>query len=585
MKIQDYIKKEVLLFDGAMGSYFSGVYSDPFYRCEYANLSSPHTVREIHLRYLEAGAKAIKTNTFSLYSEEESNEAFSPEKLLEAGFRIATEVAEAFQAYVFCDIGPIPDETPEKKLVYEKMVDQFISLGGKYFIFETFHQGEMVNHLAEFIKKKVPDAFVLASFAIDAEGFSKEGQTGTALLENLSSAIDSAGFNCVCGPKHMISHVKQHRHIALPRAIMPNASYPTVVGHRLCFDSNPDYFAREMREIVEEGAVIVGGCCGTTPAYIQAVREILDKQTIEKRPVSPVLLQNNAEKITESSFYQKLVAGEKPIAVEFDSPMDTQISAYLEGAKKLKQSGVDMITIADCPVARARMDSSLLACKLRRELDIPVMPHMTCRDRNINATRALLLGCAMEEITDVLVVTGDPIPTAQRKEVKAVFEFNSRLLTSHIKALNHSVFPAPFYLYAALNLNATNIESQLAVAKKKIECGTVAFFTQPVLSQQGFENLKRAKEVLSVPLVVGILPIVSHRNATFINNEIPGITVCEEIVERYLDKEKDECTQEAIYISTEIAKSISPYLDGYYLITPFTRVDVMVEIIKNIKDI
>lgn len=577
-EIRQYLKEQVLLFDGAMGTYFSSGYSDPHYRCEYANLTSPHTIREIHRRYLQAGAKSVKTNTFSLFGEEE---AFSAVELVRAGYQLAQEVAKDFGAYVFCDIGPIQSSEADLSQRYQQVIDTFLDLGGTHFLFETFLEGETVNHWADYIKERLPEAYIIASFAIDADGFTAEGQWGSALLEGTSPSIDCTGFNCICGPHHMTAHVKANQQVEKPRSVMPNASYPVVLGHRLSYENNPEYFAKQMAESIGLGARVVGGCCGTTPQFIQAMAQIIHQGKLEGKSGTQVAPVQPSPAIHQSQFYKKLMAGEKPIAVELDSPLTAQVAPFMANAATLKAAGVDLMTIADCPVARARMDSSLLACKVKRELQMDVMPHLTCRDRNVNATRALLLGLSAEEITDVLVVTGDPVPSAQRSEVKAVYEFNSRMLTQHISGLNQSLFDSPFYLYAALNINARNFDIQLNLAKNKVARGTMAFFTQPVLSREGLDNLKRAKETLGVPIVGGIFPIVSHRNAVFLNNEVPGITVCQEVMNCYLDKTQEECAQEAVLISTTIARAMAPYVDGYYLITPFQRVELMTEIIKG----
>ena len=255
----------------------------------------------------------------------------------------------------------------------------------------------------------------------------------------------------------------------------------------------------------------------------------------------------------------------------------------MEGSKKLQSIGVDAVTIADCPIARARVDSSLLACKLKRELGMTPIPHMTCRDRNINATKALLLGMNIEGVRDVLVVTGDPIPTAQRDEIKAIFSFNSRILASYIRELNETAFGTPFNIYGALNINAVNFEGELRKAVRKVESGVTAFLTQPVLTAKAVENLKKAHEVLDAKILGGIIPVVSYRNACFMNNEISGINVADEIIALYKDLDKEEAGQLAVKISTEIAKIIAPFIDGYYLITPFKRVDIIADIVNHIK--
>ncbi len=613
--VKSYLKDNILLFDGAMGTYFSSIYKEPNYPCELANITMPETIKEIHRQYLEAGAKAIKTNTFSLdfKSIAEIND------VIRSGYRLANEVAREYGAFVFCDIGPLQIEQERSSLeLYLRIIDTFIEEGATNFLFETFLEIGELNTLATYIKQRVMESmgvegYVIASFAVNPEGFTKIGQSGMNLLKSCKDDIDVAGFNCVCGPYHMQKYISG-KSFDKPLISMPNAGYPSVIGSRVRYDENPIYFSTQLIKAVEEGAKIIGGCCGTTPEFIREIHILLDKENKEKRLsknknmvvsqqlhnqiVSQTTLENTdvGEDNTVSninivpiqvgeSFFQKLVSGQKPIAVELDSPVDTKINTYLEGAKIFQKAKVDMITIADCPVARARVDSSLLACKLKREYKIDVMPHMTCRDRNINAAKALLLGLSIEEIENILIITGDPIPSEQRDEVKSVYEFNSRKMIGHIQGLNETLFDKPFTLYAALNINTRNFDVQLKLAKEKVEQGASAFFTQPVHTKEGLENLKRAKVELGVPIVGGIMPIVSYKNACFMNSEIPGITVDNEIINLYKDKTKEECTNLAIKISCAIANQIREYVDGFYLITPFMRVDIMEEIVKRLKNV
>ncbi len=580
MTIRDYLKDQILLFDGAMGSYFASIHSDPNYPCEEANLTSPGTIAEIHRRYLNAGARAIKTNTFSLPREGEGG--FSAYELIRSGYRLAKEQATPFGAYVFADMNlPVPTDETDLLPWYTSLVDVFLAEGATHFLFETCSSGKYLNQLAEHIKKQVPQGFILTSFAVHSDGFTQTGEGVQGIFSQLSPLIDGAGFNCVSGPRHMANLAQMVSWEGVLSA-MPNASYPTVTGTRLSFGGNPSYFAQEMIEVSKAGCQILGGCCGTTPEYIAQLKGKLEHQKPgTKKPIP--LVETQDKKVSPSLFYQKLMAGEKPIAVEWDSPALPEIAPYMAKAAQLKEAGADLLTIADCPVARPRMDSSLIACKLKRELGIQAMPHMTCRDRNINAAKALLLGLSVEAISDILIITGDPVPKEQRNEVKGVYEFNSRMLIHHISQLNHTLFPSPFYLYGALNINAVGFETQLRLAQDKINKGAVALFTQPVMSQRGFENLKLAKKRLSVPLVGGIFPATSHRNLTFLANEIPGFHVAPELMELYQGKTPEECSILAEEVSIKIMEGISPYVDGYYLVTPFQRTDLILPLIKHRK--
>ena len=229
------------------------------------------------------------------------------------------------------------------------------------------------------------------------------------------------------------------------------------------------------------------------------------------------------------------------------------------------------------------MDSSLMACKLQRELDMTALPHMTCRDRNLNATQALLLGLCAEGVRNVLIVTGDPIPTASRDEVKSVYNFNSRKLIQYVASLNRTQLPRPFNIFGALNVNARNFAVQLDMAKKKEEAGCEGFMTQPVLTWQALENLKLARAELKGKILGGILPIVSQRNALFINSEISGIRVDEKIIALYENADRAKGEELAVEISANMARRMAPWVDGYFLITPFSRTALVVRIMEQIR--
>ena len=384
----------------------------------------------------------------------------------------------------------------------------------------------------------------------------------------------------------MLELAQELEHTGITLSLMPNAGYPVVINNRSFYEGDPVYFAAQLLEMAKEGAGILGGCCGTTPVHIAQTKKALDGYTHTKEPkASKKQRVELVDTLPESLFWEKLRKGEKVVAVELDPPANADLSKFMSGAWMLKGADVDIITIADCPIARARVDSSLLACKIRRELNMDALPHMTCRDRNLNATKALLMGLHAEGIRNILLVTGDPIPTAERDEVKSVYQFNSRKLASFVSSLGQSVLPSPFHLFGALNVNALNFDVQLRLAKGKLERGIIGFLTQPILTEQAFENLKRAREELGGAYILGgIIPVVSAKNARFMDSEINGIRVDETITQMYEGKNRAEGEELAVTISAEIAKRIAPYVDGYYLMTPFQRTALICRILEKIKE-
>ena len=587
LDVRKVLAQRPLLFDGGMGTYYK---SKPGQECEQANLSDPEGVLAVHRAYLAAGADAIKTNTFSL---PRMAAARTPgwEQLARAGWQLAAQAAAETGAAVFADLGPAPDTegTPADR-AYLAVAEQFLQQGAKNFLFETLSGDTGVLEAARALKARLPEAFVLVSFAVLPDGYTREGQHCSALVRRMaeSGVVDAVGLNCVSAPGAMRTLVQRLGEIGLPLSVMPNAGYPVVTRTQVKYQGRPEYFARELGRLAAEGVRILGGCCGTTPAHIAALRGALDTLP-EVRPAAPAAPVSTAAKPTvekDDAFLRKLKAGRKVIAVELDSPKDADLTGYLDGARRLQAAGADLMTIADCPIARARMDSSLVACRVHRELGMNVLPHMTCRDRNLNATKALLLGLYAEGVREVLAITGDPIPTAERDEVKNVYQFNSRKLAQYIVSLagEGREMPSPITVFGALNLNARNFEVELRRAGEKLENGMSGFLTQPVLSAQAVENLRRTRETLGdrAKILAGILPVVSQRNAVFMENEVNGIHVDDAIIRKFEGLDRAAGEELGIEISVQAAKAALPYADGFYLMTPFNRVAMMERLIARL---
>ena len=586
--VRAHLARKPLLFDGGMGTYYK---AKPGTECEQGNLLDPAGVRKVHREYLAAGAEAIKTNTFGLPRMAAARQP-DWQALARAGWKLAAEAAVETGAAVFADLGPAPDtEAAPAGSIYTAVARCFVEQGAKNFLFETLSSDAGVLEAVQAVKAQVPDAFVLVSFAVLPDGYTREGMYSKDLVRRMteSGIVDAVGFNCVSAPGAMRTLVEQLGSTALPLSVMPNAGYPVVTRTQVKYQGKPEYFAKELARIAAEGVRILGGCCGTTPAHIAALRAALDSlPAVEK--AAPAVQVSTPEAPTvekDDAFLRKLNAGKKVIAIELDSPKDADLTNYLAGAKRLQAAGADLLTIADCPIARARMDSSLVACRVHRELGLCTLPHMTCRDRNLNATKALLLGLYAEGVREVLAITGDPIPTAERDEVKNVYQFNSRKLAQYIVSLagEGREMPSPMTVFGALNLNARNFEVELRRAGEKLENGMSGFLTQPVLSEQAVENLRRTRETLGerAKILAGIMPVVSQRNAIFMENEVNGIHVAEDIMEAFagLDREQGEAL--GLEISLKMAREALPYADGFYLMTPFNRVALMERLIARLK--
>ena len=586
--VRAHLARKPLLFDGGMGTYYK---ARPGTECEQGNLLDPAGVRKVHREYLAAGAEAIKTNTFGLPRMAAARQP-DWQALARAGWKLAAEAAVETGAAVFADLGPAPDtEAAPAGSIYTAVARCFVEQGAKNFLFETLSSDAGVLEAVQAVKAQVPDAFVLVSFAVLPDGYTREGMYSKDLVRRMteSGIVDAVGFNCVSAPGAMRTLVQQLGSTALPLSVMPNAGYPVVTRTQVKYQGKPEYFAKELARIAAEGVRVLGGCCGTTPAHVAALRAALDSLPAVEKAAPAVQVSTPEAPMVEKddAFLRKLNAGKKVIATELDSPKDADLTNYLVGAKRLQAAGADLLTIADCPIARARMDSSLVACRVHRELGLCTLPHMTCRDRNLNATKALLLGLYAEGVREVLAITGDPIPTAERDEVKNVYQFNSRKLAQYIVSLagEGREMPSPMTVFGALNLNARNFEVELRRAGEKLENGMSGFLTQPVLSEQAVENLRRTRETLGqrAKILAGIMPVVSQRNAIFMENEVNGIHVAEDIIEAFagLDREQGEAL--GLEISLKMAREALPYADGFYLMTPFNRVALMERLIARLK--
>lgn len=589
--IRAYIREHgPLLFDGAMGTCFAALPGRTDDRCELANLTASGEIAALHRSYLDAGCHAVKTNTFTVSVDLAQGRDKLAADIIRAACSIAADCAAPYGACVFADLGPGPEGAAlSRGEVYCRQAELFLDQGVTCFLLETLPSDEGVAQFASYLKKRCPSAYLIVSFAVAYDGVTREGIGGGELFRRTAALpdVDAVGFNCVSGPHHLLQYIRGLDLSPLEGkalSVMPNAGYPTVLGRRTAYQGAPDYFGEQLSQIVQAGVSIVGGCCGTTPAHMACAA-----RAIASLPPAPALsgpVQAPAFRPTPgvNTLSDKLDQGKRVIAVELDPPADDDLSFFLDGVRALGAAGADAITIADCPIGRPRADSSLLACKLRRELGVEPLPHLTCRDRNLNATKALLLGLSMEGVHNVLLVTGDPIPSTDRDEVKSVFNFNSRKLARYVSGLNESVLRTPFRIFGALNVNAANFTVQLRLAREKEENGVSGFLTQPVLSREALDNLRLARETLKGKILGGIYPVVSHKNACFLNNEIAGMRIAPEIVALYEGKSREEAEELAINISVRIAGELTSCTDGLYLMTPFRRVTLMTRILERLSD-
>lgn len=582
-KIQNI--KFPLVFDGAMGTYYPDKSKRVMPECEMANLFDSEVIYEIHKEYVDAGAMAIKTNTFQANTVSLGTDFSVVKNVIEAGLSLAKRAVKNTETLVFADIGPIPGHDENSIDEHKEIIDIFLENGINDFLFETFSEIGTLKELAKYIKAKDENAFIITSFAVGADGLTRTGEVGEDLLSEAAKSveIDAVGFNCVSGPLRLREYIEK---INLPEkiiSIMPNGGYPTVIKNRTYYSANKDYFSNATLQFLEYGVQIIGGCCGTRPEFIREITERISEYRYTKTRPEKKKHARLETPYTENLFRNKLEHGKKPIVVEFDPPKDLNMKRYMENVKALSNSGADGITIADCPVARVRVDASLTAYKIKNEIGIEPIVHMTCRDRNVNASKALLLGLNLENILNIITITGDPVPTAEKDEVKSVFQFNSTKFATLVSDMNEKVFTNKMNIGGALNLNANKFDLEIKRAQAKEKAGVNVFYTQPVISKTAVENLKIARKELKSYIMGGVMPIVSYKNALFMNSEASGIRLDDEIIEQYKGLEREEASRLAVEITSDFMRQIADDVDGYYIITPFSRVDIVGKLIQLFK--
>lgn len=577
-----------LLFDGAFGTYYFTLTNKNNF-CEFANINDKDTVKRIHSEYIDAGAMAIKTNTFGANSKLTQDFTLL-ENIIRNGWALAVAAAsKADNIKVFADIGPISyDNADLCRQEYIKIIDIFINCGAINFIFETFPEYEILDSIADYIKSKVKNACIIISFAADQDGYTKKGLFYKDLINSViqNKNVDAAGLNCFCGPSHLHNLIKNINIENNLISVMPNAGYPSSVAGRTVYIDNSEYFASKLSDIRNCGVSILGGCCGTTPSHIKAVSSLLaDKfdlnEKLSNKPHYDVI-RYSSEQFNKTGIFSE--SNKKIIAVELDPPVDTNYELLLSSSLQVKDAGADIITFADSPLARVRADSMIIASKIKREADIDVIPHLTCRDKNLIGIKASLLGGNIEGIKNVLVITGDPVSQTDRSDIKGVFSLNSQNLIKYIDNLNNDIFTNnPFCIGAALNINAANFDVELKRAQIKSKNGAKYFLSQPAYDNNAIENIKKAKSSLKGKILCGIMPLASYKNAIFMNNEVSGINIPEDFINTLKDKSIDEVEQLSINFCIDIAKKAIQFCDGFYIITPLRKTNMICKLIKDLR--
>lgn len=596
MKLREYLKENKLITDGSFGTYFTDRYNTEEMP-ELANLTHGEWVEEIHTAYVEAGARLIRTNTFAANTVLMNAEIAVVQEHVKAAVTHAKKATEGAKEPVFIagDIGPIPKTAGMEEAAienqYYEIAETFIKEGIDILTFETFVDMQYVLPVIQKIKRE-NDIFVMLQFSVNQFGYSNAGLSARKLLTEAAAVeeIDAIGLNCGVGPGHMeqilnglYPYIESRNKFLIA---LPNAGYPKRIQNQLQFANHPDYYADKLSAMAEKlGLDILGGCCGTNPGFIKELVKKVDvkQSSVEKKSIH---MEPKTKKIRHYGFFEEengTIKNKKLIAVELAPPADADDERLLEAAHILQKSDVDVLTFPDSPSGRTRIDSVLMAEKVRRETGMCVMPHICCRDKNAIAMRSLFLGAHINNINNMLIITGDPVPSMVRETVKAVFNFDSVGLMNIAKDMNEESFTdSPLVYGGAINQGRRNLEVEIKRVQRKMEAGAQFFFTQPVFSKEAADRVRRIKEETGARILCGIMPLISRRNAMFMKNEIAGIAVTEELIARYPENAtREEGEAVGVAIAREVMEYTHDFADGYYFSFPFNRIYLLEKILKN----
>ncbi len=593
MNIREYLKKSKLIADGSFGTYYSQKYKTVDIP-EYANITAPQRISEIHTEYINSGAKLIRTNTFAsnTYSLDCSIEKVKEN--IKAAYKIAKEAVEQSGKEIFIagNIGPVPAVfQPDFEAVeeeYYQIAKTFIDEGADILCFETFTQSEHIMPAIKRIKEEC-NPFIIVQFCVNQYGYSEAGESAERLVSEtaFSKCVDAVGLNCGVGPAHMqqiLSRINLNNNCFA--TAMPNAGYPLLVRNRVKYADNPIYFASKVNDMALLGADIIGGCCGTTPDYIREVAKTVDLTPTVKSDETSANNENEKPVIKKSFFRNAdgTIKDKKLIAVELAPPFGADDKKLLEAAHMLKGLGVDVLTFPDSPSGRTRIDSVLMAQKVKNVTGFEVMPHICCRDKNAIAVRSTFLGASINDINNFLIITGDPIPVMARQVVKSVFNFDSVGLMRIADEMNSEALKdSPLTYGGAINQSRRRIESEIKRVQKKMEAGAEFFLTQPVFTAEDAERLHRVKEETGARILCGIMPLVSRKNALFMKNEISGVNVTDEVIERYPETaDREDGENVGVELAKEMIAATRDFADGYYFSFPFNRTYLLKRIIQEV---
>ena len=610
--------ESLVLFDGAMGTmlYAKGVFINQCY--DELNVRAPDLVRDVHRAYVKAGAEVLETNSFGANRVKLAQFGLA-EQVHELNRRAAELAREAAaqgrDVLVAGAVGPLgvriepygPTSRDEARAYFREQMEGLKAGGADCFILETFGDLDELGQAIAAARDVDPTMPVVAQMTIGADGLTPYGATPEDVVRALDRfGADVIGLNCSVGPQTILEAIEKMVPLTRKKlSAQPNAGMPRDVGGRSMYMASAEYMAEYARHLVHAGAKVVGGCCGTTPEHIRAMCEFV-------RPLSPRFAQSGGgvsaapapvlRDVTHrapdveavplaqrSKWGAKLAAGAFVTSVEIVPPRGVDASRMLADVRKLKVANVDAVNVPDGPRAQSRMGALLTSLLIEQQVGIETVTHYACRDRNLLGMLSDLLGAAAIGLRNMLLITGDPPKMGPYPSATAVFDIDAIGLTNLVRNLNHGRdpgdnaigTPTQFVIGVGVNPAPIDLEHELKRFAWKVEAGAEFAVTQPVFDATQLENFLRRTERQRPPIVAGIWPLVSVRNAEFLANEVPGVSVPEAVITRMRragEKSKEHAVAEGIAIAREMLERVRGSVQGVQVSAPFGKVELALEV-------
>ncbi|SHM66934.1 bifunctional homocysteine S-methyltransferase/methylenetetrahydrofolate reductase [Gracilibacillus kekensis] len=597
------LNDQIMIADGAMGTL---LYAHGVDRCfESYNLTHPEEILNVHQSYLDAGAEVIQTNTYGAnyiklnrFGLEDNVHQINTKAV-----QIAKSAAKE-NAYVLGTIGGIRGVqklVTSKKEIIRSFKEQLFSLlleGVDGLLLETYYDFDEIKQVLE-ITRQETDLPIIANVSMHEPGVMENGIALPTALQTLDDiGANVVGVNCHLGPHYMIKALEtvpllQNAYLAA----YPNASLPSYQNGKLVYNQHSNYFKQCAKAFRDQGVRLIGGCCGTTPEHIRALKDgVTHLAPITSKETKPLLTKENtshSQRNNNDSLADK-AKKQHTVIVELDAPKHLDIATFMDGVFALEKAGVDAITLADNSLATPRISNLAMAVKMKQAgSKVTPLIHLTCRDRNLIGLQSHLMGLHTLNFHEILAITGDPTRIGGFPGASSVFDVTSFELTRLIKQCNDGLSfsgsslktNTNFQVAAAFNPNVANLEKAVKRMKKKADNGADYFLTQPIFSHERIIELHRLTKDIEQPIFIGIMPLTSHRNAEFLHHEVPGMKLSDEVRARMQQhNNRQDSLREGIQIAKELIDTTINYFNGVYIITPFMHYPSTVELTKYVHE-